>query len=96
MFNVNSMNENACPVMPEPNAPCTTMYDNVKKLHEMISTARAMIFDVRCTLFGNDIVKMPNDNTDRSITCMSDDIDAMLADMYQIMNYLGDMRNRIG
>ena len=94
MFNANSVNEVTCSAMPMPNAPCTSLCDKVKKLHEMISDAEGIARGMREVLFG--AVNIQEKCPEPSVTCMDEDVDAMLRQMKQVLDYLGEIRNRIG
>lgn len=87
---INAMNELACS-----EAPCTSLCDKVKKLHEMISDAEGIARGTREVLFGVEINsqgKVP----EISVTCMDEDLDVMLSQMNRTLDYLKEIRNRIG
>lgn len=91
MFNANSMNETT---MPMSNTPCTSLCDKTRKLHEMISDAEGIARGMREVLFG--AVDIQEKCSEPSVTCMDEDVDAMLRQMKQVLDYLGEIRNRIG
>lgn len=95
MFNPNSVNEAAyCSAMPENKTDTTSLCDKVKKLHEMISDAEAITKDTRMILFG--AMPIQEASPEPSVTCMDEDVDAMLRQMKQVLDHLGEIRNRIG
>lgn len=95
MFNANSMNETTCcSAMPMSNTPCTSLCDKTRKLHEMISDAEGIARGMREVLFG--AVNIQEKCSEPSVTCMDEDVDAMLRQMKQVLDYLGEIRNRIG
>lgn len=94
MFNANSVNEVTCSAMPMSNTPCTSLCDKTRKLHEMISDAEGIARGMREVLFG--AVDIQEKCSEPSVTCMDEDVDAMLRQMKQVLDYLGEIRNRIG
>ena len=79
---------------PTLNVLCTSMCENVKILHEMISDARGIAKGTRTVLFGpeKDQEKVP----EPSATCVSEELDIMLRQMKEVLNDLNEIRNRIG
>lgn len=75
-------------------APCTSMCDKVRKLHEMISDAEGIVRGMREVLFG--AVNIQEKHPEPSVTCMSEELDIMLRQMKEVLNDLSDIRNRIG
>lgn len=91
---INAMNEVACSAVLASKAPCTSLCDKVKKLHEMISDAEGIARGMREVLFGVEINsqgKVP----EISVTCMDEDLDVMLSQMNRTLDYLKEIRNRI-
>lgn len=89
------MYEKNCGAIVSPDAPCTSMCDNVKTLHEMISDARGIAKGTRTVLFGpeKEQEKVPEEP---SATCVSEELDIMLRQMKEVLNDLSEIRNRIG
>ena len=95
MFNANSVNETACcSVMPENKTVTTSLCDKVQTLHEMISDAEGIARGMREVLFG--AVNIQEKCPEPSVTCMDEDVDAMLRQMKQVLDYLGEISKRIG
>lgn len=88
------MYEKNCDAIMTPEAPCTSMCDNVKTLHEMISDARGIAKGTRVVLFGSE--KDQEKVSELSATCMSEELDIMLRQMKEVLNDLSEIRNRIG
>lgn len=88
------MYEKKCDAVMTPDAPCTSMCDKVRKLHEMISDARGIAKGTRTVLFGPE--KDQEKVSEPSVTCMSEELDIMLRQMKEVLNDLSDIRNRIG
>lgn len=91
----NTMNETICSAAPMPEPPCTSLCDKVKKLHEMISDAELVAKGTREILFGVEINSQEK-ASDISVTCMDEDLDVMLNQMKHTLEYLKEIRNRIG
>lgn len=93
---INAMNEVAFTAVPAaPESPCTSLCDKVRKLHEMISDAEGIARGTRETLFGVEI-NSQGKVSDISVTCMDEDLDVMLNQMKHTLEYLREIRNRIG
>lgn len=94
MFNVNPVNETACcSAVPENKNDGTSLCDKIRSLHEMISEAEGITRETKAILFGEKTVqeKCP----EPSVTCMGDDVDAMIRQMKQILDCLRETRNLI-
>lgn len=93
---INTMNEVDCTaVLAAPESPCTSLCNKVEKLHEMISDAEGIARGTREILFGVEI-NSQGKASDISVTCMDEDLDVMLNQMKHTLEYLREIRNRIG
>ena len=88
------MYEKNCDAIMTSEAPCTSMCDKVRKLHEMISDAEGIAWGMRDVLFG--AVNRGDNCLESSANCMDEELDIMLRQMKEVLNDLSDIRNRIG